>query len=691
MLFCLIGIQAQTTISGKVADTKGNTIPFANVYLAEVYDGATTDEQGNFSFQTQAEGEAILVISYTGYLSYQQPLRLNGQTYNLQITLQENAAELSPVVISAGSFEASDEKKMALLKSLDIVTTAGTEGDIARTLQTLPGVSLVGDETGIFVRGGEAQETQTLINGMRVSRPFFSDLPELASRSRFDPFMFKGIMFSTGGYSAEYGQALSSVLLLNTQDIPESSSANIGFNLAGANVSRTQRFGETTALLADIGYTDLRLLHNIVDQNVDWRRNPQGMGGQVAFRHKSKQGMYKTLVQYQNSEATLQTNDLNTPLVTSPFGFYNQNLYTNSTYQGILSPRWELYAGLAYSYDSDDLAIDQDEVYTKEHTAQARLRLGTDLNDNIYLKFGGESNLLAGDYGFNALNQTVEDVLSVAFTEVEIDLSQKLKASVGVRAEYASLLKTANLAPRSSLAYKTGKDSQISFAYGWYYQRPANDFLRQFPNLDFHKAVHYIFNYQWLQDDYTFRVEGYYKSYEQLIRNRDEEVMPFDNTGTGYATGLDFFWRDRKSIKKLDYRITYSLLLAERDYLDYPEAATPPFVNRHNLNVVMQYQLLSSRFRLGSTYTFASGRPYFNPNTDRFLEDTAPDYHNLSFNLSYLTYLFDQFSVIYASVRNPLGFNQIYSYRFSEDGTQREAVRPGATTSFFLGFSISIE
>jgi hypothetical protein len=72
-------------------------------------------------------------------------------------------------------------------------------------------------ETGkIIVRGGDNNESATYMDGLLVSSPYYSSMPDLPSRGRFSPFMFNGVMFSTGGYSAEYGQALSSVLELKT-------------------------------------------------------------------------------------------------------------------------------------------------------------------------------------------------------------------------------------------------------------------------------------------------------------------------------------------------------------------------------------------------------------------------------------------------------------------------------------------
>src|SRR5215210_3307923 len=142
--------------------------------------------------------------------------------------MKEEFDEMKAVVITAGTFEASDRKRAAaILTSLDVVTTASANGDITGALKTLPGAQQVGESEGLYVRGGTAAETKTFIDGTLVNNFFYSSVPNIAQFSRFSPFIFKGTVFSTGGYSALYGQALSSALILESIDLPERSAANL--------------------------------------------------------------------------------------------------------------------------------------------------------------------------------------------------------------------------------------------------------------------------------------------------------------------------------------------------------------------------------------------------------------------------------------------------------------------------------
>jgi len=212
---------AQSEISGTVKDHKGEVVVGANVYIKGTYDGASSDVDGKFRFISNDTGKVTLVVSYIGHETNEQQVHLANKQINLDITLKSALEELDVVTISAGSIEASDEKKAVILRPLDIVTTAGAGADIYGALQTLPGASVVGEQEGLFVRGGDASETKTIIDGMVVRHPFYSSEPDIKQRGRFSPFLFKGTMFSTGGYSAEYGQAMSSVLILKSTDLAD--------------------------------------------------------------------------------------------------------------------------------------------------------------------------------------------------------------------------------------------------------------------------------------------------------------------------------------------------------------------------------------------------------------------------------------------------------------------------------------
>jgi hypothetical protein len=172
----------------------------------------------------------MLVANNIGFKMEEVPVTIGKDTLVVDFLLKEEINELSAVVITAGTFEASDKKKGTVLKPLDIATTAGANADISATIQTLPGAQKVGEQEGLFIRGGSAEEAKIIIDGSVVNNFFYSSVPGISQRGRFSPFLFSGTVFSSGGYSALYGQALSSVLSLESIDLPERSEIQVGIS-----------------------------------------------------------------------------------------------------------------------------------------------------------------------------------------------------------------------------------------------------------------------------------------------------------------------------------------------------------------------------------------------------------------------------------------------------------------------------
>lgn len=698
-IFSLIGPVgfAQTSISGKVIDEKNQPVSFANVYLDDIYDGAITDESGTFNFSTKAKGNAKLVISYVGYNDFQKAILLDGKPIEISVNLQPNSNELQAVEITAGSFEASSDKKSVVLKPLDVVQTPGAQADIYGALQSLPGTQQVGNESGLFVRGGTAAETKTIIDGMLVNKPFFSDVPDIPQRGRFSPFLFSGIAFSTGGYSAEYGQALSSVLILDSEDLPETNSTNLGIMpLLGGSISHNRNLG-TLAISGDFRYNNLQPFFAINKQRVDWKKPPESFGSSLVMQQKGKNGsMGKLFVNYDNSRLRLAYDKF-----TGKEEFYNhnQNFYANASMKFPVGKEWVLYSGLSFNFNEDKMGVNQDYFPSTERMAMGKLTAERELFNGVDLIFGGEIQHQNDLYYFNEFRSTIEGNYMAGFAESNIRLGKKLALRAGARAEKSSVIDEANIAPRLSMAYKTGKKTQVSLAYGKFYQSPEPEFLRRQTNLNFENATHYIANFQWMDEDtYTFRTELYYKGYDHLVLgdpfgefNLETMDFGYNNGGSGYARGIDVFWRDKKSIPNADYWVTYSFIDSERLFREFPVSATPNFIASHTVNVVYRYSIPRIRTTIGTRYAFATGRPYDNPNTEEFMGEKTPNYNNLSMDFTYLTTIAGHFAVCVFSVNNVLNTDNIFDYEYSPDGTMKLATRPAGLRSIFLGLFISME
>lgn len=700
----VMSVSSQTTIMGRITDKSGETIVGANVYLENSYDGTSSDVEGNFSFTTALSGQQKLVVSFIGYIQLEQALDLGGEPVTLSIILQPDNQELGGVEITAGSFEASDEKKAVILRPLDIVTTAGGLADISAVMNTLPGTQTVGEEGKLFVRGGDSYETQTFIDGMQVINPYTTSMPDVPSRGRFSPYMFNGTMFSTGGFSAKYGQALSSALILRSNDLPEQTVTGLSLMTIGPGVEHTQKW-DHSSVSASMEYMNLQPYFALVPQEFDWEKAPEAFGGMMTFRHKTgPDGMLKGFANYSHSSSAMYYPDMTDLNRTMLIGIRNDNLYGQINYQDAIGEQWITQSGLSYMRNMDDTDLDRDNVHELEQSWQARQVFRFLYSEKAVFKGGVEwmRKDFSQEYFVSSEDITYTtcftDDLFSGFLETEITVSNRFAARAGGRYEYSALLKKGNIVPRVSMAYKTGASSQVSFAYGIFYQTPSGDYLRFDHDLDFERATHYILNYQIMKNRRVFRVEVYRKKYHDLVKYitlNSPDPNQYTNNGKGYAQGIDIFWRDQRTFSNIDYWISYSYLDTQRDYKDYPGPAVPTFASKHNASVVVKYWVGKLSTQFAGTYSFASGRTYYNPNSEEFLKDKTKSYHDLSLNASYLTEIFKKFTIIHLSVSNVLGFNNIFGYHYQTtpgtDGTYPSfAVKQWAKRFWFLGVFISI-
>ena len=100
----------QPVISGKVQDNRGKPVPGASISLKDSYDGATSDSAGKFQFATTEKGEKLLLVSSIGFNPLERTIIISDKSIELLLQLKESPSELKAVVVTAGSFEASDSK-----------------------------------------------------------------------------------------------------------------------------------------------------------------------------------------------------------------------------------------------------------------------------------------------------------------------------------------------------------------------------------------------------------------------------------------------------------------------------------------------------------------------------------------------------------------------------------------------------
>jgi len=684
--FLVLQLAAQVRISGAVFSTDNEPITGANVFIQDSYDGTTSDSIGNFSFTTDLTGEQTLIVSFVGYKTSTLQLNLNEDIQDLKMILEEDVSELNEVVINAGTFEASDKKKAVLLKPLDIALTAGANGDVFGAFGKLPGTQKVGEDGRLFVRGGEAYETKTFMDGMLVNSPYYSNMPDLPAQGRFSPLLFSGSVFSTGGYSAEFGQALSSVVALNTTALEPETKSSVSVLTVGVQGSHSHRWKNTSlAVTGELLHTGLT--NRIFKPTVEWITDPLITGSTMLFRHKtSETGMIKAFGSFSYNTSKMVYDNFQEG-IKQDLALDNYNAYLNSTYNEMLSEKWMINSGISVNTTRDNMVLETTTLNTLRKSGQLKTVFTNFTTQKITTKFGADwvgydysqEIQMDGDFDLGFSNQQYS-----SFVESEIKINHILAIRAGLRAEYSSMLQKAALMPRVSAAIKTGKNSQLSTAFGRFNQNPEDDFLKLSKELRPETATHSILTWQYKKGTKSFRFEAYNKQYSNLVKYRDEysaEPGNFNNMGSGYSRGIDIFWRDQKEMGKSDYWISYSFIDSKRNYHDFTEEATPYFVSAHNLSVVYKRFIMPIRCFVSGTYTFASGRPYYNPNNPDFMSDHTKAYNDFSIGLTHILYLFNKQTVMHLIVNNVLGFDNVYGYNYSEtpDASgiyQRQAVTP---------------
>ena len=691
---------SQTTIKGTLKDENGKPVMYANIFVKIAKVGGVSSETGEFSFVVGKTGEDTLIVSSIGFQKIKQPIVLSGKelVFNLVMTPPEKMME--EVVISAGMIEASNERSVAVLKPLDIVTTAGGQGDIVGAIQTLPGVQRNGgDQTGLMVRGGDVNESSMIIDGMIAQNAFQSSVPGVSQRSRFNPFQFKGTSFSSGGYTARYGQALSAVLDLQTNDLPEKSNLNVGANMAGLSVSGSKLM-DKNAIEYSGTYQNLAPFYGISPTNVKFYKVPQG--GTFSTRWISKldndKGLFKMNFSKSFSKSGIEINNPMVPGTKINYNLENDNTYFNTSFTYNASAKLSYFTAFSFSNNIDNIGFGPIGIYKNDSRVQGRAELRYVASKKFNLLIGTELQRISYLQKYDTMFGKFDETMSAGYAEAEFKLGRKFAFKPGVRGEYSQLLAKGNVVPRLSFAVRTGKNTQFSFAGGMFYQTASVNYLIQGYRPDFQKSIHYMLNYQYMKKGRVFRLEGYYKDYQQLIREKGYAYTPnqyrmnfgvLDNTGSGYAQGIDVFWRDKESVKNLDYWISYSYIDTKRLYQNYTDKVTPDYVSKNNLNVIVKYMVEKINTNFSFSYNYSSGRPYYNPAAIGFLSDHVKDYQNLAMTASYLRTFKKVFAVFYLSLDNILNTKNVLGYRYSLDGKSSYPIVPPMYRSLFIGMNFS--
>ena len=664
-------MMAQTVVSGTVLDGR-EPLAGVNVFILGTLDGCLTDSLGRFSFKTSMTGEATLKATFISFDDYQLTADVS-QFSNLTIKMSERLATINEVVVTASTYSFGKSENFKTMDALDVVMAGNSCGDIVAALQTLPGTQMVGENGKLYVRGGESNECQTFVNGMHVLVPYSTNTENSAVRGRFSPFLFKGINFSLGGYSGEYGQALSSVLPMETTDAATSDKFGVSASMVDWNVGGTKAY-QNSSLSFNAALTSMGLYNRLFTERFDFTHPYRKLSGEAQYKREfNSSSVLKSYVGYDFTSVGQRIDERNLLLK-------EHNIYANITHKTAIGRGYTLFSGIANSSvftDIDEARMVGDHYHNFRNEVHLKAEVRKVCSDVLKLSAGVEDYIRNSTMKYDAYHYQLNYNILATHVDAQWRILPRVFLNMSARAE---MMKTDwLLMPRATLSYIPNKQLQFSLVGGRYSQTAEDDYLAQGEsNFGQSTADHAILSMQYKIKNTLVRIEPYWKKYHHLPLLENGIYQPH---GYGTSRGVDIFMELSFPIKRgngvskgaLTTTLSYSFNDSKRFYHDYTEMRTPDYVSRHNLRLTAKYGL--GKVIIGMADSYASGR--------HFPSGTTPHYNSVDVNL---TYLLSPKVIVYTSLNNIFGRTNIFRYEANGN-----PVVPSRDHFLYIGIFISLK
>ena len=666
-----IALSQTGTIKGFVfEENTGEPVMFTNVYLKDTDIGASTDVNGYYSISKIPAGDYVLMVKYLGFETIEIKVTVvSGEIISKQIHLKEQAQTLEDFEVVAEKQDAKREVQTSVVKAtpkeINAVPTVGGEADIATYMQTLPGVVTTGDQGGqMYVRGGSPIQNKVLLDGMVIYNPFHS----IGFFSVFDTDIIRNADIYTGGFNAEYGGRISSVMDITTKtgNIKKlsgkvSASPFMTKLLLEGPLRKAKNPGDPSISYVLSGKSSYLkqtspIFYPHVNDSIGLPFNFRDFYGKVSFNGSGGNKFNLFGFNFTDDVKYLGISDLNW----SSNGM-GSNFVISPTSSAVL------IEGLL-SFSNYEIQLLENELaprYSRVNGGELGFDFTYFLQDDM-IKYGVEMQIFSTDFStFNSTNRKIN--LTQNTTEIAGYLAYRMVKGLlviepSIRTHYYASLSTFSPEPRIGLKFNINENFRIKSSAGVYSQNllSANS-DRDVVNLFYgflsgpeelqrnlvlengeteeithalQKANHFIFGFEYdLNKKIDVNVEGYVKQFTQLTnmnRNKIFDDSP-DNIDkpevlrkdfiveTGDAMGVDFV--AKYSDKKTYVWAVYSLGKVVR--WDGFQSYAPVFDRRHNINFVAT-RLFGEKenLELSVRWNFGSGLPF---------TQTAGFYENITF------------------------------------------------------------
>jgi hypothetical protein len=642
------------TLGGYVMDVETNeTLVGATIEIKDLKLGSFTNKSGFFSITSIPPGSYEVLVSYIGYKKQSLKVKLKPN----EIVRKEIKLESISITTEAISVEAEREveKREITISKINVPISQikeiriGGESDVFRSLQYLPGILTSSQiSSGLYIWGGSPDENLVLVDGSVVYNPthLFGFI------STFNSDAIKDVELIEGGYPAEYGGRLSSVLNITQKDGNQN---NVdGMASLGALSSKLSLEGPLFDGSWFIGgrRTYLELIKAILPKDP---LNPLPDYDFYDLNAKVTQNIGnndKLFVSGFMSADVLSYNSFGTN--------FNMNIGNK-----LLSGRWtHIFGGSLFTTLNLSASHYQNEFFGDEsgyqfiidntitdYTLKGSVEWFT--SDVITTKFGFESTKYIFDYLQNytgqtdstrsgtsggTINMSIGDWNHSVYGQVNYRMFDLLSLQAGLRTNYWDMRKVLTWDPRFAIRYQFQDNIAFKAAWGIYHQnlrlasQPDFSFFDTWLPTDstapISSAVHYIFSIETVPSDgYNLNFDVYYKkmyNINEINTNAIEgtNVADIFYFGNAVSYGVEIFLQ--KKFGRLTGWVGYALgfINAKFDSINNGQEFRPKYDRRHDFKLVLQYQL-NDRWEFGGEFIFQSGQSYTGA-TSRF-QSRLPD------------------------------------------------------------------
>ncbi len=701
VLLELVFCKSTVDISGQITDEDGTGLAFVNVYFIDTLEGTMTDESGNYILSTQLKKSRTLRVSHIGFKQIDLEISPERTNTPINIVLEKEFMELSPVSVTAGSFTMADEEGQTLT-NLDVVTTAGAAADIFRAVQTFPGVNQVDEGAGMYVRGGDVSETTVILDQATITHPYKYESDTGGYFGMINPWLLSGTYFSTGGFSAKYGNVLSGVLAMESLDLPSKSSVTIGAGLAAISAGGVWLVKQDKFTVHFSGnYSNTKYLFKLNGGTERFKQVPTNWDGNVSMIWKySDFGQVKALYFKNDDEIAV---NVQSPVYNGIMMNDNHSQLGNIQWRHLFEKGILIKSSVSMNTFGQGFTLGNIDRELADNLFKWRtdftLPIGEKLNVNTGLIVDGlttdlnaqypeDPNNIYPDAETNTFQVDYQTQHYGLYLETEYQLTHRLMIISGLRSDFLKKPRQHVTDPRLSINYRLTDNQFLKAATGIYHQYPKAQYRDEWignPNLEAMTAIHYIVGYEYKSELTDIKAEFYKKDYDDLVLE-SEEIF-YSNEGKGYAYGADFFIKGTLPI--ISGWVSYSYLQSKRKELKYLDLVPTDYDINHNLTAALKTQFGASN-NVGLTYRYTTGKPY-TPALDEWNSARLPSMQRLDLSYSRLFPIgVDGLLVIYLSISNLLDRSNIYGYIYSPDYLERTELKSTHGRNIYFGFSATI-